>query len=190
MKKLLTLLLALAMVLSLTACGSASNGAAPAASAAPAANESAGADDIDRSADPADFSDWTAQDVMDYFNASVPELAGCEDWFQDHATYWAGFPIDVAAGTWDDEGTIQMEVYTFNPDNPDTTPEEVEEWRQHIIDDPQHGYVTDDIFLMAVSHMIGNTMINYEYTMDEDAYNAIDAAYNNLVSAMNLTPEF
>ena len=177
MKRLLSLVLATMIALSLAACGdpNSSNG---------------DVNDVDLSAYPADINDWTARQLLDYFKEAVPALSSCEDWFQPHVPYWAGMPIEECAGTWNDDGSIQIECRTFGAGNPDTTPEEVETWKQTFRDDPNHGYVTDDILLTANSHMAGNVVINYERTTDDDVYYALEAAWDYLVAALGLTPDF
>lgn len=217
MKKLFAVLLALTVVLSMTACGekkSSTNNKAEATSGeqkTPAGdNEEAttvepgtsagdnteattaaqGDSSLDLSKYPADFSEWTAKDVIEYFAEAVDFPSDCEVWHQDHATYWAGLPIYECSGVWNDEGTIYLDASTFNPDSPDTTPEEVEEVMNTIREDKNHEYVTDDIFMNPASHMIGHVAISYEYTLDDDVYNAIEKAYNELVDALGLTPDF
>ena len=176
MKKLLALLLVMVMALSLVACGGNAN--------------KGETKEVDMSKYPADINEWTEKQLLEYFKEAVPALQSCEDWYQPHVPYWAGYPFDNCAGTWNDDGDIQIECRTFGVNNPDTTAEEIEAWKQQFRDDPNHGYVTEELLLTANSHMAANVIINYEYTTDEDVYDALEAAWNNLVTALNLTPDF
>ena len=181
MKKLLALILAMMMALSLVACGdSGNNPSAP----------SGGDIGVDLSAYPTDINEWSAQQLLDYFKEAVPALNECEDWFQPHVPYWTDTPINDVSGTWNDDGTIQLECRTFDPENPDTTPEEVEAWKQNFRDDANHGYVTDEFFIDTNSHMAGNVVVNYEWTTNDDVYEALETAWNGLVSALGVTPDF
>ncbi len=176
MKKLFALVLAMLMVLSLVACGGKTNYGET--------------KEVDMSKYPADINEWTEKQLLAYFTEAVPALESCESWYQPHEIYWAGYPLNNCAGTWNDDGSIQIECRTFGVNNADTTPEEIEAWKQQFRDDPNHGYVTEDLLLTANSHMVGNVLINYEYTSNEAVYDALEAAWENLVAALNLTPDF
>lgn len=149
--------------------------------------------EVDLTKFPADFSEWTAKNVMDYFEEAVDFPKDCEDWVQDHAEYWAGMPVYECAGIWNADGADDVIVLftTFNPDSPDTTPEEVEEIKQIMRDDPNHDYTTNEIFLGPQDHLIGHVAFSYGFTTyNEDVYYQVEVAYNQLVESMGLTPDF
>jgi predicted small secreted protein len=180
MKKFLAIISIMILTCALTACGSSTG-------------EDAGitVKDVDISAYPADINEWTAQNIIDYFSEAVEFPKDCETWVQDHETYYSGLPINECAGCWDEAGNVTIMFFTFSGDNPDTTPEAVESMKQAIIDSPTHTYTEDeDLYLPAFDHMVGNIGFSYNETVDEDVYNAVDSAYNQLIEKMGVTPDF
>ena len=177
MKKFLAILLALVLVLALAACGE---------------KDDKGGDavNVDLSKYPANFDDWTSSDLLNYFKEAVPALADCEDWYQPHSPYWTGTPFEDCSGTWNDDGSIQIACHAFATDFVDTTKEEVEAFRQAFINDKNHGYLEDGYMFDATSHMAGKMLVDYENSYDEAAYDAMEAAWQALVAAMKLTPEY
>lgn len=142
---------------------------------------------------PADFKDWTAQNILDYFNAAVKFPSDCESWVQNHAEYWADYPVYEVSGIWNADGAddVLVTFTIFNPNSPDTTPEEVEAIQKIIREDKNHDYTTEDVFLGPQDHMIGHIAFSYGVTTTNDeVYNDIEAAYNHLVKVMGLTPDF
>ncbi|MDE6110565.1 MAG: YgdI/YgdR family lipoprotein [Eubacterium sp.] len=191
MKKVLAIVLAAIMVMALAAC-SANTG-----KDGNKDNDSASTNitiNVDMSKYPADFKDWTAQNVLDYFTEAVSFPSDCETWLQNHAEYWAGLPIYEVSGIWNDENAAESIVVmftVFNPDSPDTTPEAVEEIQKIIREDKNHDYTTEDLFLGPQDHMIGHVAFSYgATTTDQKVYNEVEAAYNYLVEAMGVTPDF
>ncbi len=192
MKKVLAIVLAAVMVISLTACG-AKKGNDDKKTDAPSSSAPADSINVDMSKYPADFKDWTAQNILDYFNAAVKFPSDCESWVQDHAEYWADSPIYEVSGIWNADGAddVLVTFTTFNPNSPDTTPEEVEAVQKIIREDKNHDYTTEHIFLGPQDHMIGHIAFSYGVTTtNEEVYNDIEAAYNHLVKVMGLTPDF
>lgn len=193
MKQVLVMLLTVVMIFSFTACGNttkpdSSNNAASGSSA-----DRAEIGSVDWSKYPADFNDWTAQNLADYFMEAVDFPDDCESWVQDHAEYWANMPIYECSGIWNADGAddVCAVFFTFKPDNPDTKPEEVEAVKKKIREDKNHDYTTEHIFLGPQDHMIGNISFSYgTTTSNEKVYNDIEAAYNNLVQEKGLTPDF
>lgn len=151
------------------------------------------ANEVDLSKYPADFNDWTAKNVMDYFEEAVDFPKDCEDWVQDHS-YWTEFPqVYEVSGIWNEIGDITVMFFTFNTDAPDANAEKVEALKQAIINDPNHDYTDskEGVFLGIQDHMIGNVCFSYgAYTFDDDLYYHIEAAYNQLVESMGLNPVF
>ncbi len=168
MKKLLALILSLTMVLCLAACG--------------------GGDDksgeVDMSKYPADINEWTAQNFNDYFTEAG--VYTNEDWvnFQDHAQYYSGTAIDEAGGYMDDAGMINIAVFIVDPDSIEADGEALLNYVK------ENKCLTEDFSAMPIDHMVGNALFWYSYTSDEEVYNAFEEAYNNLVEALGVTPEF
>ncbi len=169
MKKLLALILSLTMVLCLAACG-----------------EDGGAKEVDMSKYPTDINEWTAQNFNDYFtDAGVYTNA---DWvyIQDHATYWAGSgtPVDECGGYQDDTGMIGIAVFTIDPNSLEA---DAEAFLQSVKDTKTF---PTDYGSFPVDHLVGNVIFWYSATADEDVYAAADKAYNDLIAALGVTPEF
>jgi len=207
MKKTLALLLAAVMLFCLAACAtdnSDKTSSNPQTSTdSTASTESiASTDDtvsggqtevsVDMSKYPTDINKWTAQNFVDYFNEAVAFPKDCETWVQDHATYWANMPIYEASGVWNMNGAsdVALMIFVCNPDAPDTTPEKVEELKQAVRDAEDHMYVTDELMLGLIDHMVGNVMFTYSQSPNEEVVKAINAAYDNLVKALGVTPDF
>lgn len=201
MKKVLVMLLAVVMIFSFTACGKTTepNSSTGAVSGNSVDNAKTGSDDsansssLDLSKYPADFNDWTAQNLADYFFEAVDFPSDCEIWVQEHAEYFANMPLYECSGIWNADGAddVCAVFFTFKPDNPDTKPEEVEAIKKIIREDKNHDYTTEDLLLGPQDHMIGNVSFSYGITTpNEEVYNAIEEAYNDLVQAMGLTPDF
>lgn len=193
MKKVLAIVLAAIMVISFTACGANKGNDDKKTDSPSSSTPTNDKINVDMSKFPADFNDWTAQNVLDYFTETVNFPSDCETWVQDHAEYWAGMPIYEVAGIWNANGADDIIVMftTFNPDSPDTTPEEVEAVQKIIREDKNHDYTTEEIFLGPQDHMIGHVAFSYGVTTtNEEVYNEVEAAYNQLVKVMGVTPDF
>lgn len=176
MKKLFSALLALALVLVLAACGG-SNGDA----------QSGGESGVDISAYPADINAWTGQNFIDYFTeAGVFGTAdGGESWLQDHADYWPGTPVADCAGWWDDMNNMIV-ITILSPDLADSSQEQYDEWMTAIRDTKAF---PGDYAALGADHLVGNVVFKAT-VMDDDIYERMNGAYQNLVDALGLSPEF
>lgn len=175
MKKLLALVLTMMMVLSLAACGGNDGGSKKA--------------EVDLSKYPADLSDWSAQDLLDYFKEAVGLPDSLTEMYSDPES-WLSTPVHDSSRGWTDDGSAHLVFYTFDPDASDTTPELVEEWLEVLRTDSTHSYITDEYYIGPASHLAGNILFVYEQTTDENYYNACEAAYEQLISAFGVTPDF
>ncbi len=208
MKKLLVIFMTLVLSLGLAACGDEkkdtnntatttpkqdkSKDASAGTTTTPAAQENAGGSGIDLSKYPEDLNEWTMQNLIDYFEQAVEFPSDCESWIsgQDELT---GTPVSAMAGIWNADGTDDVELMfiVLDPENPDTTPEVVEEIKQAIRDDKNHDYTTDDLYLGIQDHLVGNVAFSYgAYTTNEEVYNAIEEAYGNLISGLGAKADF
>lgn len=178
MKKLLALVLAMMMVLSLAACGNSGGNAAD-----------AGIKEVDLSKYPADLKDWNAQNLLDYFKEAADLPSDWEEWYRD-ATWYMSEPIHEDSGIWNDDGSVQLMIYIFDPNAADTTPEAVEEVLEALRTDSTHSYITDDWWIGPATHLVGNILFDYESTTDEAYYNMFEAAYQQLISTFELTADF
>lgn len=212
MKKFLAILLVLAMTLSLAACGATGSSSktpeqtsgqnsdkeqtsgqtetsdkTPEETTADPGN--AGDGSVDLSKYPADFNDWTAQNLIDYYTEAgvFTAAADRETWLQDHANYWSDTPINECGGYWNDEGSILIMFFTFDENVADTTAEEVQEMMDFIREKKQ---LTEDYMSQPIDHLAGNVAFSFIYTTEDDVYEAAEAAYEQLMSALGVTPEF
>lgn len=149
-----------------------------------ASPDSAAADAVDLSAYPSDINEWTTQNFNDYFTAAGVYTNADWVYVQDHATYYAGTPIDEACGYMDEEGMVNITVFLFDPNLAESG---VQECIDHTKSDKE---IALDEVTFAVDHMVGNVVFWYSQTLDEEVYNAMDAAYNNLIAGLGVTPEY
>ena len=196
MKKLLAIVLALMMVVSMAACSTtnpetgstAGNGVSPETNNTTGNTSDTG---IDMSKYPADINDWTAQNIVDYFTEAGVFTKSEWTWVQDHETYWSGMPVYEACGYMDKEGTVAIMFFTFKSELPDCPAEDIAAFIEGIKTSDPHMFPSyKDIMPAPVDHMIGNIALTYEYTFDEEVYAAMDAAYKQLVAALGVTPIF
>lgn len=173
MKKLFALMLVFALALSLTACGGSTDNEAN----APAV--------IDMSKYPADPYDWTSTDIVNYFTEAG--VFTNEDWVyvQDHPTYYAGTAVHECVGYMDEEGLVMICVFNTDPNNGETL--DVDAFLQGVRD--THA-LPEDLSSLPMDHMVGDLIFFYSFTADETVYNAFDAAYEQLVAALGVTPDF
>ncbi len=167
MKKLLTVLLAAVMVFAMAACGGGGEKAT-----------------VDMSKFPSDLNEWTAQDFNDYF-----EAAGCYTdknliYIQDHATYYAGTPYNECGGYMDEDGLYFTGVWTMNPDDSEGSVSEVIDYVR------ENKTLPEEFGSLPVDHLIGNFIFVWGLSSDEDFYNSMETAYNDLVEALGVTPDF
>ncbi len=178
MKKLLALVLAMMMVLSLAACGNSGDN-----------STDDGINEVDLSKYPADIKDWNAQNLLDYFKEAAGLPGDWEAWYRDE-TWYASEPVHEEAGIWNDDGSVQLSIYIFDPNAADTTPEAVEEVLETLRTDSTHSYITDVWWIGPASHLASNILFCYEDTTDDTYYNMFEEAYQQLVSAFGLTADF
>ena len=180
MKKYLAILLAVVMTLSFAACGA--KGDKPSGgsqTAAPAA--------VDLSAYPADFNEWTVDNIMDYFTKAG--LFTKEDWkyIQNEADCVPAETGMSKIGSYmsdDEEGSQTVFIFWFDPAASEA---KVKEQFEFIKANKTFDKAFD---MQPVDHVIGNFAVSYTLTLDEDFYAMAEAAYNQLVADMKITPVF
>ncbi|MCH5317504.1 MAG: hypothetical protein J1E05_05960 [Eubacterium sp.] len=183
MKKVLAIALALIMLFSFAACAQSNpNGG----------NETpnnAQINAVDISKYPADINEWSGQNFIDYFKEAgvFVDEGDKETWLQDHAMYWPGTPVNECAGFWDDAGSIFVMLFILKEDLADSTPEAYADMLNGIKENKK---IDLEMQAMPIDHLLGNVAFCTSLTTDEDTYNAMEAAYNQLVSDLGVTPEF
>lgn len=207
MKKVLAILLALMMVLTLASCSSSggkdsTGGGNNDNSSIGGNNDNSGKDgenndnsgkdgglDIDMSKYPATIEEWTGQNFVDYFTEAgvFKNSDGLETWMQDHE-YWTGMPVSECVGCWDDPGMFVVIITILTPDLPDSSQEQYDEWMAGF---RENKTCPDEGVYLYPDHMIGNVIFEYETSiLDEELYGKMSTAYENLVSALGVTPDF
>lgn len=184
-KKFLILALAAGMAFGAAGCASLEGGMTGAANNT---ETSLGLDDVEVDFDfskyPADFNDWTMEDLNNYFfEAGVyPDIDNA--FVQDHASYYDGTPIGEGCGYANDSETITIFIFNFADPSIEAG---VDEFKQYVIENHEFG---DDLGNLPVDHMVGDMMFYYSGTVDEDTYTAFEKAYFQLVKGLGLTQEF
>lgn len=185
MKKVLAIILAAVMAVSFAAC-SANGGSNEGAQNEPAANTAA-VNKVDLSAYPADINEWTVDNLMDYFTK-----AGCfknEDWkYVQNEEECEPATLGLSkVGSYmsdDEDGNEVVFLFWFDPA---ASQAKVKEQFEYI----KANKTFDEAFdMQPVDHVIGNFGVSYSLSIDDEFYNSMDAAYNQLVTDMGLTPAF
>lgn len=186
MKKIAAIFFACLMLITFVACGT-QNGEN--SGKTPESKDGATLD-IDMSKYPADINDWTGKNFTDYFTEAgvFYDGNGAEIWFQNHADYYPETPVDECVGWWTDDGTASVMVILMKKELADSNEEQYNEWMTSF---KTSKAAPGDYNLMTVDHLVGNVAFEYEKTiLDDTVYNKMEAAYQNLLSALNVTPEF
>ena len=172
MKKVLAIVLALAMVLALCACGTSNGGTS--------GGDKTG---VDMSKYPTDLNSWTAQNFNDYYTECGVYTDSQYAYIQDHATYWTGTPMDEAGGYMDDVGATSIICLV----DPDSTEGDASALLEYV---RANKTLDEDLGSMAVDHLAGNVVFIYGISSDEDFYNNMEKATQDLFTALKVTPDF
>lgn len=184
MKKAVAILMAAVMLLGAAACGG--NG-----DKGKVENNNGNESKVDMSKYPGDIKEWSGQNLIDYFTEAgifTGTKEGDETWLQDHETYWPGMPVDECAGYWTGDDSVMVMMLVLKDDLTDSSKEQYDEWISTIKDTKK---LPGELNTIVVDHLVGNVAFSYSTTiLDEDAYNAMEKAYQDLVEALKVTPEF
>ena len=187
MKKFLAVLLAVVMTISLAACSGSGSGSSSGSS-----SDGASGSSVDMSAYPADVSEWTAQNFVDYFKAQglFTDDDDHETWIQDHEMYWPGTPVSECAGWWDNAGTEAcVMIMIMQPDLADSSQEDYDSWIETITSDKT--LPGEYASLGTVDHLVGNVAFAYStMTLDDDALARVEAAYEQFLADTGATATF
>ena len=154
------------------------------ASSSDAESADAEINDVDLSDYPEDLSEWSAAQLNQYFvDAGVFTQT---DWVyeQDHATYYAGTPIGEGAGYMDDSGEVDIMILTLADESVESG---VDEFRTYVAENHETG---EDYASIPVEHMASDVLFISSYNQDEEVQAKFEAAYEHLISGLNITPDF
>ena len=173
MKKFVAIILATMTMLALAACGGSSTPAGE--------GENKGAD---LSKYPPKLSEWTATQFNQYFTEEGVYTNDKYVYLQDHINYYSGYPIFECGGYMDDEGLYFTGVWTMNKDDSEGSVSEMLDYvrENHTFDESMNS--------LPVDHLVDNVIFLYSFSQDEAFFNSFEAAYNKLVTELNLTPDF
>lgn len=181
MKKVLALILVLVLALSLAACTTGNNGENGGETGGTTSGETGG---MDMSKYPADINEWTAQNFNDYFKEVGVYTNDEYIYMQDHATYYSGTAVDECGGYMDNEGLYFTGVFIVDPDSQEADGKAMLENLRSTKTFPE------ELGSIPVDHLVGNVVFFYSFSADEAFYNAFDAAYNQLIKDLGVTPDF
>lgn len=173
MKKLITLMLSLLLVLSLVACSTPSDDKKAEGDAA-----------IDMSQYPADPYEWSGEDLVRYFKEAGVFTKEEYIFIQDHPTYYAGTAVNEAVSYMDDDGLIMICIFNTDPANGDA---DVDAFLAEL---RESHTMPEDLSSLPMDHMIGDLIFFYSYTADEEVYNAFDAACQQLAKDLGVEMDF
>ncbi len=188
MKKALSLIIVLLIVFSFVACSNGGTSNADNADNSNNANVSADIKKVDLSAYPADINAWSAEDFNNYFLAAGVYKDDNNLYVQDHATYWAGsgIPVDEGSGYMDDSGAYFTEVFIIDPNSAEGDAASFLARVREIkaLDFGEGGDA------LPIDHLVGNVAFCYGLSTDEDFYNKMEAAYQQLVADLGVKADF
>lgn len=171
MKKLFAIVLAVIMIMTMVACTNQPKETEP---------QDTG---LDLSAFPADLKDWSAEDYNKYFiQAGVfkEDIA----YIQDHENYWINTPVYEGCGAMDEIGDVMVFIFTFDPEAKDAdVPAFMEELRKTKT-------FPEDLNSMPMDHMAANACFLFQFSQSDEVYEAAEKAFNDLMTAMKVTPDF
>ncbi len=174
MKKVLSVIIALVLsvglMMSVSACGLFDN--------PPDGGE------VDMTKYPEKLEQWSSQNILDYFTEAGVFTNKSYRYTQDHATYYSGTPINEGVGYMDDSGLITICIFTFDTSTED---EDVAALMDYI---RQNKKMPDEFGGYIIDHMVGNLAFFYNFTVEEEVLEAMEAAYSKLVEALGVTPDF
>lgn len=171
MKKLFAMLFALVMVISMAAC-------------TPNDTPDPSDDGVDMSQFPAKFEDWDANDLNKYFAAAG--VYAKEDWIyvQPHAEYYPGTAVNDGCGYMDTDGMIMIVMFTFDKNS---TEADVPAYMEFVRTNKK---LDDEMGALPIDHMLGHVAFCTSYTVDEDVYNAMEAAIQQLAKDVGIELDF
>lgn len=172
MKRFAAIFLCLLTVLSLTACSG--------------GDVSADIKKVDLSGYPEDFSDWTLENVMQYFTDAG--VFAEESWKYVAEPSELGLDNVSRAGSYmsKDDESVTMLVYSFETaDNSSVVAEHLA-----YVKDNKTMFDDDTWSAEEIDHLFGNFAIHYSLSSDETFKSSCEAAYEQLIADMSVTPEF
>lgn len=163
MKKLMTLLLAAAMIFTLVACGN-------------------GSGDNSGAKFPADLAEWTDVDVNDYF-MDKGVYANAE-WVQVQTKdVWEGTPVAGASVYQSTDGTLTACITILR-----VTDEGAEEMLREITESDPHTW--SGLPGLAFDAVVGPFAFCYSFSESEEVRTAMKEAIVTFAEEMNITPAF
>lgn len=174
MKKLIAMTLALMLALSLAACGETNN--------TDGDPDNAG-NTVSLEGYPTDINEWTTDDFTKYFT-EAGIFTDESKLFVMGPEYWVGTAISNYLEYYDEGEEIHLMICLYDPSDESVDVEA-------FLDFVRENHTMDEtMYLQPVDHLVGNVSFTYNDTLDEETYEAIDAAYNALVEGLGVTPDF
>ena len=133
---------------------------------------------------PEQLHDWSAEQLRDYF---VEAGIFTNEWYtmlQDHESSYQGLPISGNTGYADKEWNYYAVIFTMMKDDSEGS---VEDYLNNIRENRAFPY---EMGGLPVDHLADNVIFSYSWSEDQSFKDAMEAAYNRLITELGITPDF
>ncbi|MBQ6115800.1 MAG: DUF4367 domain-containing protein [Oscillospiraceae bacterium] len=138
--------------------------------------------DVDLTSYPEHLSDWSAQQLRDYFaDSGIFIQQGCS-LLQDRESFGMKAPINEVTGyIITEDPTVYCLIYTVMKDDSEGS---VSDYLDYVRE--KHKLPIGD----PVDHLADRVIFCYGGSTDQDFIDAMEAAYNRLITELGVTPDF
>lgn len=139
---------------------------------------------------PEHLHDWSAQQLLDYFLEAGVFLQSYQSkdhaliicsCVQDHESCYLGIPINECASCCTPDSDYFAGIYTVMKDDSEGSVEEFLDYIREHHETPRG---------MPVDHLADNVIFFYRFSQDQDFKDAMEVAYNRLITELGVTPDF
>lgn len=171
MKKIISVFLAAAMLICMSACSltSKSENSTSGDKATQAAESEGQFKAADMSKYPAELSDWTPENMNEYFTEIGVYTNKDYVYIQDEATYYSDMAVRNATGYMDDDGNYYLSIFYLDPSKSGADAL-IEQCKK------DHAITLGDDYTIDIDHMVGDYAFSYQLSIDDEFVKTMDAA--------------